>query len=139
MWLFDRRIAELRKKYSFLIKIEDHRDRDVSGRRVGKVLPDATACDANARTLPLRKSENTDVMVEFQRGNGRICVEAMPATKLVAGQLKKKGRHAVIKGDRAGSVVMHLKTDLLDARVHLEGRSTKDGFRVKKGELCAIE
>lgn len=134
MWLFDNKIANLRKVHAFLVKIETHRDYDVAGRRVGKVLP-----DANAPSHPLRLSSSVVVKVEYKNAKGDVVVEDIPATNLSPGQLKSKARMAIIKGDRVGDIVMHVKTDGPDARVYPEGDSSKNGFRVPKSNLCVIE
>ncbi len=135
MWLFDERIAQLRKKFSFIIKIDVHSNRDVS-RREGRVL-----VDADALSHPLFESTPPDVFVEYTTAGGELQVEKLPVTSLrPTAKLRSGARLAVIKGEHIGKVVIHIKTDLDDARVYIEGTDKrKDAFRVSKIFLCIIE
>lgn len=134
MWLFDPKIANLRKMYSFAVKIEIHRDRDVAGRRVGKVLPvDIPQQHPILSTLPV------NVPVEYTNAEGRKVMELMPAYNLRVGQVKSKARLAIIKGNRTGEVVIHARTDGPDCRVYYEGNRSRDAFRIPKSDVCVIE
>ncbi len=134
MWLFDARIASLRKKYSFIVKIESHRDLEVAGQREGKVL-----VDADAPSHPLLESTPIDVSVEYRK-NGEHRIEKMPVTSLRPAKMRKGARLAIIKGDRVGQDVIHAKTDLDSVRVYIEGTNRKkDGFYVPMSQLCVIE
>ena len=66
-------------------------------------------------------------------------IEPMPVSNLRPGQLKSKARLAIIKGERTGEVVMHARTDGIDARVYREGTRPRDAFRVPKSDLCVID
>ena len=132
MWLFDERIALLRKTHCFLVKIAAHENPEVSGRRDGKV-----SADPNPLQHPILMTSSTDVEVKYHNQNKHF-VEKMP-TRNLAPKLKSKARHAIIKGDKTGDVVIHLKTDGPDARVHLEGTPMKEGFRIVKEHICLIE
>lgn len=134
MWLFEPNIARLRKTCVFIVKIESHRDHNVSGQKEGRVLK-----DSDARSHPLLKSAEVDVMVEYKDGKGQTRVEPMSAFNLKAGRLRTGARLAIIRGDRVGEIVIHLKTDIEDARVYAEGTDKKKGFRIKKTHLCVIE
>ncbi len=134
MWLFDARIASLRKTYSFIIKIELHRDLEVAGKHEGKVL-----ADVDAPSHPLLESTPPDVLVEYRK-NGEHLVEKMPVTSLRPAKMRNGVRLAIIKGDRVGQDVIHAKTDLDSVRVYIEGTNRKkDGFYVPLSNLCIIE
>lgn len=135
MWLFNAQVVHLRRSYNFVVKIDTHPDTTVAGRKEGRVLR-----DVDALVHPLSKSTRAAVTVKFTDGKGAERLETLPIDTLVTTRLKAKGQHAIIGGDHIGKVVIHLKTDVDDVRVFVEGTDRKrDGFYVKKSELCVIE
>jgi len=134
MWLFHPKISELRKLWKFVVKIESHQDPDVSGRREGHVTT-----DQNAPALPLLKSYEPKVPVAFTDNKRRKRTESLTVNSLRNTKPRTGKRHAIIHGDRTGLIVIHLKTDVDDARVVEEGVDRKLGFYISKSHLCAVE
>ncbi len=135
MWLFDERIAHLRKTYSFLVKIEVHRDLDVAGRRNGLVLR-----DPNAPTSPFPETTPANVLIEYKDRKQEIVVESLPVSTLRVTAPSKDEKHLIVKGECTGEIVIHKKTEGKKAFVYIEGTdSKKDGFRVLKSDICLFE
>lgn len=134
MWLFDEQIAALRRTNDFFVKIEQHSDSEVAGRREGKVLS-----DPNAPTHPIPTSSPATVRVLFEiKKKNETRVEELPASSLAITTPKVKRRHAVIRGDRKGEVVIYLKSDRDRAQVH-EEHLRKNISYISKSDLCCIE
>ena len=135
MWLFDPRVAALRRTNYFLIKIESHPDAEVSGRREGRVL-----VDANPPSSPLPISVSTSVLVEYNvKKRNETRTELLPVSSLsITKRPKVKGRHAVISGPRTGEVVVYVRSDGEGAQVRNEN-DRREVFYVSKAALCIIE
>ncbi len=132
MWIFDAKVAKLRKSNILVVKIESHPDSDVSGRREGKVL-----IDPNPPTHPLLKYTLAQVKVAFTRRK-ELRVESLLVKNLRVPKPRVKARHVVIHGDRVGEVVVYIRSDGLNAQVHKEDAS-QDVFYVAKSQICVIE
>lgn len=134
MWLFDARIAELRKSHCFRVKIESHPDSDISGRREGRVL-----IDQEPLTHPIPRSIPANVHVEYAvKKKNEVRVEMLPVNTLGVTKPKVKARHAVIRGDRAGDTVIYIRSDKESGQVHKEG-ARQDIFYVAKSDICVLE
>lgn len=133
MWLFDVQIAALRKTNDFLVKIEQHPDSEVAGRREGRVL-----FDQKPLTHPIPRSFPANVRVQFEiKKKNETRIEELPASSLAITTPKVKRRHAVLRGDRKGEVVIYLKSDKDRAQVH-EEQARRNIFYIPKSDLCCI-
>lgn len=134
MWIFDKAIATLRKSYKFRVKIETHEKSDISGRHVCHVQKDEYPL-----THPLPRLIPPKVLVEYT-ARGVNCTESIDVRCLQTTRLVTKGKHAVIRGDRVGQIVIHKKTEAPLAQVYVEGTDrSKDAFRIDTSFLCVIE
>lgn len=132
MWLFDSRIADLRKTYHFLVNIADHRDLDIASRRSGKVLR-----DLNPPTHPLPSSTLANVTVEISIAKKKeVRVESLPVYTLKVRPPKPNKKHAVIRGEDTGKVVTYIKSvSEHDAYIEMDGERTY----IKKADICTLE
>lgn len=135
MWIFDVRVSQLRRSYEFIIKIDAHDERDVSGRREGRILP-----DAYPMSHPIPATVPANVLVKFTDGKQNERVESLPVSSLrTTAKLKDKGAHVIIKGDKIGTLVNHIRTQNGLARVVAEGSHRTDAFFIEKNKLCIVE
>ncbi len=135
MWLFDERITRLRKTFSFIMGIKVHRDLDVADRRKGLVLR-----DPNAPTLPLPETIPANVIVEYKDRRQQVQVESLPVSSLRVTLPSKGAKHVIVKGERTGEIVIHKKTEGMNAFVYVEGTdSKKDVFCIPKSNICFFE
>ena len=134
MWLFEPKIAELRKTNHFVVKIESHPNAEVSGQRDGKVLADPIP-----QTHPLSRSVPATVSVEYTtKRNKEVCREALSVATLGVSKPKPKARHVLISGNRMGEIVIYVRSVGDSAQVHKED-SRDDVFYVVKSEMCLLE
>ncbi len=96
MWLFDPRVAELRKSNEFLVKILSHPDSEIADRRDGVVL-----IDENPPTHPILTTTppNVDVRIIIEKKNTER-VESLDVSTLSVTTPKMNRRHVVIRGMR---------------------------------------
>lgn len=135
MWLFHEKVAQVRTKYSLLVKIETHRDANISGNREGLVLS-----ETHPMSHPIRSTNPACVFVKIPNCRAKDRTELLPAASLrTTSRLKDKGMHVVIKGELAGTVVMHLKSDGVMARVYEVGKHRSTAFYIEKDKLCVAE
>lgn len=138
MWLFHAKVALLRKKYDFIMKIEAHRDCSISGIRIGRVLADQ---EALSHPIPITTPPN--VLVGFtvgRNGKQKERIESIHVSALGRKMhLQTKGTHVIIKGDMIGTLVTHLKSDGAYARVVVKGAVSALGFYIEKNHLCIVE
>ncbi|KLO20424.1 hypothetical protein SCHPADRAFT_5924 [Schizopora paradoxa] len=135
MWLFADVVAKHRTRYNIVVKIEYHADAHVSGLREGRVLSDPNPLQ---NPLPLSTRPNVDVlyMDVFQQRR----VESMPVAALrPTSKMKEKGLHLIVKGERAGTLVIHLKSDGPMARVHAVCSHKSTAFHMEKSKMCIVE
>lgn len=134
MWLFDACLTDLRKSNVFFVKIDSHPNSEVAGRREGKVL-----IDPNPLFHPLLKTVPPNVKVQYEiKKKKEMHIESLPVHSLSVTKPKPRGRHAVISGDRAGEVVIYVKSDGVGGQVYKEG-DREDVFYIAKSHLCHID
>lgn len=121
--------------YDLIVKINAHGDRDVSGRREGRILADKTPL-----SHPIPRTVPPFVYVKFNDGKQAERVELMPVSALsITAKLKGKGTHIIVKGDLIGTIVNHIRTERGMARVFAEGTHRLEAFTIEKGKLCIVE
>lgn len=135
MWLFHEKVAQVRTKYKFLVKIATHRDANISGIREGRVLT-----EMHPLSHPIRTTTPVCVQVEISGSRRKHSTELIPASSLrTTSRLKDKGIHVIIKGELTGMVVMHIKSDGSMARVYEVGKHRSSAFYIEKEKLCVVE
>ncbi|KLO04073.1 hypothetical protein SCHPADRAFT_948004 [Schizopora paradoxa] len=135
MWIFHPKVARLRRKYDLLIKIDFHKDWTVSGKREGRILS-----DTSAPSHPIPIETPATVLVKFTDGKQVECIESLPVETLSpTSKLKVKGTHIIVKGDRIGTLVTHLRTERNSARVFADGQHRLETFSIEKHKLCIAE
>lgn len=135
MWLFDPDVSNLRKIRKFVVHIDYHHSAKVSGQKTGKV-----AIDEFPMVFPLDETQEAAVFVEFTDARQNSLEEMMPAKHLSAKNTKAEHEHAIIRGERKGTLVWHIRNDKDRARVYVEGTNKrKDGFFVLQTDLCLVE
>lgn len=135
MWIFHPRVAKLRHKYDLMVKIESHPERDVSGRREGRVL-----ADVEALAHPIPSTTLASVLVHFTDGKSEERKEFLPVSTLrPTAKLKDKGLHVVTKGEWIGTLVQHMRTERGRARVFPENGHRLEAFSIEKKKLCIVE
>ncbi|KLO04441.1 hypothetical protein SCHPADRAFT_947692 [Schizopora paradoxa] len=133
MWLFDACLHNLRKSNAFRVRIDSHPNSEVAGRHEGMVL-----IDPNPRTHPILKTVPPNVQVRYEiRKKNETHVKWLSVDTLSVTKPKPKGRHAVISGDRAGEVVIYVKSDGDGGQVYKEG-DKRDTFYILKSHLCSL-
>ncbi|KLO13849.1 hypothetical protein SCHPADRAFT_344004 [Schizopora paradoxa] len=135
MWLFDERVAKHRRTFNLVVKIEYHRNTHVSGLREGRVL-----AEPNPLRHPLPTSTAPTVRVQYSDDTQDGRVEDMHVAALrMTSRLRDKGVHLVVKGERIGMLVTHIKSDFTMARVYPLGQHRSAAFYMEKGSLCVVE
>lgn len=135
MWIFDKRVAQRRSTYMLAVKIFAHSDPDVSGRREGHIL-----ADEEPLSHPIPLSIAPQVRVRYRDRRKKECTEWMPVAALrTTSKLKTGCKLLVIKGDRIGQVLDHLKTEVPLARVCVEGAPRTGAFHIEIANICVIE
>lgn len=128
-------MARLRKTYDLIIKIDAHEERDVSGRREGRVLAEQTPL-----AHPIPDTVPPSVSVKFVDGKQRERIEFLPVSTLrPTAKLRDKGTHVIVHGDQTGTLVNHVRTQRGMARVFAEGTHRLEAFSIEKGKLCIVE
>ncbi len=135
MWLFDPRIAELRKSNNFLVKIIAHPDMEVADRRRGLVL-----IDENPPTHPILRSTPANVTVRYETGKkNEVREESLAVGTLSITLPKPNARHAVIRGEGVGDVVIYLKS-AGPTKVFVRKETERRGrFELPKADICVLE
>lgn len=134
MWFFDARVAELRKRNNFVVGIADHPDSEIASRRTGTVLS-----DSNPPTHPMPSSvlANVTVKIEIAKKN-ETRIESLPVHTLKVSGPKAKKRHAVIRGEHIGAVVVYIKSaGADDAYVYMEDNPSEKTY-LKKADICQL-
>lgn len=135
MWIFHPGVARLRKQYDLIVKIECHEERDVAGRREGRVLAETTPL-----SHPFPNTIPPSVTVRFVDGKHVQRTELLPVRALrVTAKLRNKGMHVITKGDRIGTLVNHIRTSKGLARVVADGADRLEAFSIEKGKMCIVE
>ena len=139
MWIFHEAISRIRTHYNLVVKIEHHKDVLVSGRAEGRVVAEPNPM---RHPIPLAVSPNVPVSYINRDPNqrGQQVVESMPVAALGrTPNVKYKGTHVIIKGERIGTLVTHLRTEREYIRVFETGGSRAASFNVDKINLCIVE
>jgi len=132
MWLFDARVVQQRKTYNLVLKMAP-RGNDEG--REGRIL-----ADEGSLTHPIPKSIPANVLVKYKDHKHVEHIESLPVSSLKAtSRLQNGGMLLIVKGDRTGELVIHIKTDGLMARVQAEGTNRKSAFYIEKSKLCIAE
>lgn len=137
MWIFDGAVSNIRKYYDLVVKIEAHSSSVISGKGEGRVL-----AEVDPLRHPIRKSVPPSVPVKFidRKRRGTPVIESLPVASLRPNlQLKDKGLHLIVKGERTGTLVTHIKTEGQRARVHEVNKPRHRAFWVEKRALCVLE
>lgn len=135
MWLFNPGIARVRKFYDLVIKIDSHKERDVSGRREGRVL-----AEPHPLAHPIPATIPPSVSVKFTDGKRIERIELLPVKSLrTTAKLRDKGQHVIVEGERIGTLVNHIRTQNGLARVYAEGTHRLEAFLISKDKLCIVE
>lgn len=135
MWLFADEVAKHRTKYNIVVQIGYHKNSRVSGLREGRVLS-----DPNPLKNPLPISTPPNVNVLYMDSFQQRCIESMHVAALrPTSKMKEKGLHLIVKGERAGTLVVHLKSDGPMARVCAVGRHKSTAFHMEKSRMCVVE
>lgn len=135
MWIFHEGVSRLRTEYDLIVKIDAHNDRDVSGRREGRVL-----ADQSPLTHPIPLTTPPNVFVKFTDGKQVTRIESLPVNALrTTAKLRNKGQHVIVKGEQVGTLVTHLRTQNGLAKVYAEGTHRLEAFLIQKERLCIVE
>ncbi len=135
MWLFDPKIAELRKSNNFLVKIIAHSSTEVADRRDGVVL-----ADRNPPTHPIPRSTPANVTVRYEiKKKDIVREESLPVGTLCVTLPKPKAQHAVIRGEGVGNIVIYLKSDGPDTAHVRKENDRRGGFDMSKADMCVID
>lgn len=133
--MFNPGIAQIRRFYDLIIKIDAHNERDISGRREGRVLS-----DPNPLAHPIPTTIPPNVPVKFTDGKHAERIELLHVNSLrPTMKLRDKGMHVIINGDQIGTLVNHIRTQNGLARVFAEGSHRLEAFLIEKGKLCIVE
>ncbi|KLO12127.1 hypothetical protein SCHPADRAFT_891021 [Schizopora paradoxa] len=131
MWIFHEGVSRHRTKYNLVVKIESHREAAISGLREGRVL-----ADPSPLVNPIRLTTPTTVLVRVPDRRHRTRVESLHVASLrMTSKVKEKGLHVIVKGDKAGMLVVHLKSDGRMARVFEAGKHRSTAFYIEKQSL----
>lgn len=131
MWVFDPAIAEHRKKYKILVKVWSSEDQSL-GRRNAKIVTSESPA-----MFPLNELEEAVVEIEYTDNKSRPVMKTVPVKHLLPGDVKTKGEHIIISGERKGTIVKHIRTTDPNVRVKLPDKGT--GITISKSIVCALE
>ncbi len=134
MWLFDPRIVELRKSNNFFVKIISHPDTEVADRSFRLVLIDESL---PTHPIPIATPANIKVRFEIKR-KGIVRVESLDVGTLSVTTPKPNVRHAVIRRDEVGDVVIYKRSGGAGvAYVRKENESDGESY-LPKSDLCVL-
>lgn len=135
MWLFSASVAKHRTQYNIVVKIESHKSSRVSGLREGRVM-----IDPSPMRHPIPYLTPPTVTVMYTDSAQEVFVEQVHVSTLrTSPRLKEKALHLIVKGERAGTLVIHLKTDGPMARVHAVDKHKSTAFYIEKEKVCLLE
>ncbi len=112
-----------------------HRDSEVADRREGLVL-----IDENPLTHPILRSTPANVTVRYEIGKkNEVRKESLAANTLSITLPKPDARHAVIRGEGVGDVVIYLKS-AGPKEVFVRKETQRRGrFKLPKADICVLE
>ncbi|KLO05325.1 hypothetical protein SCHPADRAFT_947010 [Schizopora paradoxa] len=108
----------------FVMHINNHRSAKIAGVKTGRV-----AVDNSPLKFPLSTSQAAEVLVEFTDARSNELREMIPVKDLSPKHTKAGEEHVIIRGDKMGSLVLHIRNKRDRARVYFEGTDKrKEGF-----------
>lgn len=132
MWLFEPKIAELRKTYKIIVKFANVEGHAALEHRTGKIVKTLTP-----ETFPLPNVERPSVEIEYTDNKAKPRRDRIPISSITNSIPRTKGKLLVVEGNMKGKIVRHCRT--IHDRVvvkPLEGGKT---FRIPKSMICSLD
>lgn len=133
MWVFEEKVADLRKEYEIVVKIEEHVEATMVGRNAWIMKTE------DAKRKPLEDDDRGMVMVRSSNNKGELWTDEIEVQKLSKGKAKKGGKHVMTTGEHLGKIVIHKRTDKGKCRVEIETEEGKRHIKVELTEMCPVE
>lgn len=135
MWLFDPRVAEIRKEYDVLVKIKVLDGDASAGRRTASVMKTEEPQSLSQLTV----HAPAQVTIEYTDKKGRNKTVDIEARALDIQDPKNGCELVVIKGEHMGRIVRHAKTQGDKVRVHLTNGNEKKTVTLQKANVCPVK
>lgn len=133
MWIFDRRVAELRKKYRIIVGVLYDHEESTLARRKAKILK--TDCP---KTFPLDPFEEALVEIEYTDHKSRLKRKFVrPANLNPESRSSAKAPLVVTSGEHKGKLAHNMRTNGAVVTVRVEG--IKGGVTLSQSILCKLE
>ncbi len=132
MWVFDAKVAEVRKKYHLLVKVLNDRDDSTLARRCAKILK-----TESPKVHPLSELEDSLVEIEYTDNKARLTRKFIPVRNLDIGDPSAKHPHVIFQGNLKGTIVEHKRTEGQLAKVKPQG--AKKNITINKLIMCQME
>ncbi|KLO11985.1 hypothetical protein SCHPADRAFT_891181 [Schizopora paradoxa] len=131
MWLFEPKIAELRKTYKIIVKFVNVEGHAALAHRTGKIVKTLTP-----ETFPLSIQESPSVEIEYTDNKAKPRIERIPVSSITNSIPKTKGKLLIVGGNMKGNIVRHCRTIQDNVVVKpVEGGNT---FRIPKSMICSL-
>ncbi len=134
MWLFDPRVAELRKLNELLVKILSHPDSEIADRCDRVVLIDE---NPPTQPIPTTTPPNVDIRIIIEKKNTER-VESLDVSTLSVTIPKMNRRHVVIRGDEVGNIVIYKRSNSKESAYVRKESEIRGGFYLLKSDMCYI-
>ncbi len=133
MWIFDRRVAELRKKYHIIVGVLYDHEESTLARRKAKILK--TDCPI---TFPLDPFQEALVEIEYTDHKSRLKRKFVrPANLNPESRSSAKAPLVVTSGEHKGKLAHNMRTNGAVVTVRVEG--IKGGVTLSQSILCKLE
>ncbi len=132
MWVFDVRIAELRKTHHILVKVITDNEDSTLGRRCAKILK-----TDSPKVHPLSELEDSLVEIEYTDNKRRLKQKFVPVRNLTISDPTVNQPHVIFDGSMKGTVVRHMRTEGDLAKVKPEG--SKKNIKINGSIQCQLQ
>ncbi len=132
MWVFDAKVAEVRKKYHLLVKVLNDRDDSTLARRCAKILK-----TESPKVHPLSELEDSLVEIEYTDNKARLTRKFVPVRNLSIGDPSTKHPHIIFEGTLKGTIVEHKRT--VGDMANVKPKGGKKNIQIKKSIMCQME
>ncbi|KLO10010.1 hypothetical protein SCHPADRAFT_999856 [Schizopora paradoxa] len=132
MWLFDPKIAILRKQYKILVKFSPTVKPISLQKRTAKITK-----AAEPKMFPLDPSMRPTIEVEYTDNRAIPRCHQMPIENFTISSPQNGGQLLVIYGEMKGTIVRHVKT--IHDLVYVKLCSGGSAFKVPKTSVCPVE